>query len=549
MSSGFRIVLRAAAAFFAFAGLTCQASASTPIWWGNSIGRADVVLPGWSPVEVDGSTLVLGADRRYEWKASLLPARVSVGDDLLAGPFRLVATINGERVDIAGDRLVITQESPSSATVDTEGSLADDLSVVVSTRVEYDGLGSISITLTPGAPVNLDGFDLEVDIVRSEYQRMLAFDADTIHKRHKQVVFPAEYAGPFLNVLGFPDGERSFWLFADHAEGWIWNSNTVTEVAAHEDLLRIRQRLIGAAWTVSKPMHFEIHFLATPVRNASGEWRTHRAARLINEDEARIAHYQTWWMTAFAHQDLPYTDYPDGVRERLPKADIDAYPGVVANRAHLDDCRAVGITRLPYFSAHTLSGVDPVLEIYRDRWEVVPIKVMPDASDAPFTAEIGKRWLSQRGEGYTDYLLHRFAAMIGELGFDGLYFDQGGVIGSRNPASGGWTDSNGVRQAGTDILATRALFKRLAVLFHERGKPGLVVVHNSRVGVVPAYTFVTSMLQGEEYTVELAAGDYIRSTDLDELRSVFAPGQYGVGVTWMSQLFSPRTNIPARRGR
>ena len=44
------------------------APGARPDWWGNSLGRDEVVLPGFDPVQVDGTRLTLGA-RTYDWQS------------------------------------------------------------------------------------------------------------------------------------------------------------------------------------------------------------------------------------------------------------------------------------------------------------------------------------------------------------------------------------------------------------------------------------------------------------------------------------------------
>ena len=499
-----------------------------------------MILPGFSEVVVDGTRVLLGADRVYEWRDSLLPVSISAAGEVLSGPMTLALRQGTRTLSPSDVRVRITDRSRVGATVVADGRFGDHLTVTATTRVEYDGVAQIGIELRSVGPVTVDGLDLKVPVRRNDYTRMMAFDADTMIKRQKRVLFPNEYAGSFLNVLGFPDGERSFWLFADHAEGWIWNADTVTEVRERPRQLDVRQRLIGRSHRITGPMRFGINFLATPVKTLDRSFRTERVVRRVSAEEGRHGKYQIWWLTAFAHQNLPYTDYPPGTKSQLPAADLAVYKGPDDTRRELRRARSVGIERIPYFSTHALSGVDPALNQFRDEWAVRPPYVIPPGSDLPFTAKIARPWASHQADGFTDYLIYRFDALIDELGLQGLYFDQGGVIGSRHPDHGAWRDSNGRLQRATEIMALRDFYRRLATLFFLKGKTGAVFVHNSKTPVIPAFTFVHSMVQGEEFVIELDNLDYIDSIDLDATRSSFAGGQYGLVTTWLSELFSPR---------
>ncbi len=274
------------------------------------------------------------------------------------------------------------------------------------------------------------------------------------------------------------------------------------------------------------------------MKSLKPDWRSQRVATRVTKQEGRYGRSQLWWTTAFAHQNLPYLDYPIGTRKKIPAEDFAFYPGVDKNNQLLKKWRSFGIDRIPYFSAHTLSAIDPALNLYREQWEVDPPFVMPAKSDRPFKLKMKKPWLSHRAEGYSDYLIYHFDRVIDQLDVQGLYFDQGGVIQSKNPHHGLWVDSNGVERASTDILAMREFFKRLAVVLYKHGRRGGIYVHNSMVPIVPAYTFITSMVQGEEFVQYLEDLDYFNSTSFDQVRSKYGAAQYGVITTWLSELWS-----------
>ena len=96
-------------------------------------------------------------------------------------------------------------------------------------------------------------------------------------------------------------------------------------------------------------------------------------------------------------------------------------------------------------------------------------------------------------------------------------------------------DSNGVTQPSTDILGMRQFLKRLRTLFHLKGKPGFVLVHASNSELIPAYSFVTAIVDGEQFRHRLAGDDYIASVSLDQVRMQNSPGQYGVRNLWTPQ--------------
>jgi hypothetical protein len=198
-----------------------------------------------------------------------------------------------------------------------------------------------------------------------------------------------------------------------------------------------------------------------------------------------------------------------------------------------------GIEWIPYFSAHCLSVLDPVLDEYRAQWELLPRASLRDGMN-PYQTKYEKPLLTHRAEGYSDYLLWRLNTAMSELDIAGIYFDHGNVMGSANPANGEWFDSNGKRQQSLDILAMRSFFKRLRTLFVAHGKAGSIFVHDSAREIIPAYSFIAGTVDGEQYRRSstggeiLRDGDYLGVVGLDEFRARFSPHQYGVDTVWLA---------------
>ncbi|MFK8016600.1 MAG: hypothetical protein AB8G17_14295 [Gammaproteobacteria bacterium] len=510
---------------------------------------AQTILPGFAKLRVSGKSVRLGANREYSWGRGVLPDSLLVDGEQAAGPMRLIATVDGVEQVVTATDFAVTANYDSHVEIRTRGQIGDAVPVTVTTRIEYDGVAQVDIALDPTRAVTVSNLRFDVSVPATPSVQMLKFEAATIRQQRKHIVFEPDYHGKFLNAVGLPDGRRSLWVFADNAEGWIWNGATVTDVETRQDRVHITQHLIGSRYVLDAPRRMKLNFLMTPVRDLGSAWRSDRVVQAIAPAHAEYGNVQMWWITAFAHQNYPYTEYQDRAKLRLPAIDKQSYPGLTKNRALLAKARAIGVDRLPYFSGHTLSGVDPQFLDNETQWQALPPYVIPPGSDRPFTAKIPRPWLSHRAAGYTDYLIERFDPLIDELGFEGLYFDQGQVIDSNNPHHGAWTDSNGVVQSSTDILAVREFYKRLAMLFHRKNKRGVIYVHNSSGTIIPAYTFVTAMVQGEEFTHHLRNLDYMASASLDVVRSKMAPGQYGVVTQWLSELWSLQLKQEPKRPR
>jgi hypothetical protein len=497
------------------------------------------VLPGFTPLSADGRTLSLGGGRSYGWNDQLLPDAIGAAGRMLAGPFQLVALVNGREISLSGAP-VTRFEGDGRVWFAAGQHEIGGLTVATQTRVEYDGLAVMTIRLRSARPQTVDRLELRIPVSATPRTRMMMFSPRDLRDPLKERVTPPRYRGPFVNVIGFADGSRSFWLFADNAEGWqLGEDGDVTAVSPDGDKLEVVQRMVARPVQLdpARALTFQLCFLATPIRDGT-PWRgrAQRIASVPTAEEGVFAGRQLWWTDAFAHEDLPYIDYPGDTRQRIPPADLAAYRGRAAVRAERKRAAELGIARLAYFSGHAISPLDPAVSARRTDWEVSPPWVMSPGSDGPFTLRIARPWLSLRGAGLAEYLLDRLDRVVSELELPGLYFDQANVIDSANPASGRWTDSEGRERGSLDILATRAFYMRLAELFHRRGG-GQIVVHNIGPAVIPAFTFVDAIVMGEEYTQRVSNRDYFAVVPIDTARTEFAPGQYGIQTIWLEELW------------
>jgi len=533
-----------------FVGCGARATGPLPEWWDNDIGKAAVVVPGFAPVRADGTRVELWG-RRYEWDRSFLPVRIESLGRRLTGALELVALVDGKRTVLRAGAVEIVEARPVAVVVRATGTPIPGLRAPATTRVEYDGVAQVTLELEPTQPVTVGGLVNEVAIARNEWTRAVAFQAtqnpnDAYNARNvmkQDALLKTPARGPFRNVLGFPDGDRSFWWFADNAEGWIWNGPVVTEVIEQPRDYLLRQHLIGAEWRIEKPMTFRFNFLATPVRDMGSEWREERVTSRPPEDSGEQGKYNFWWQDAFAHPVLPYSVVPPGLSPENPDKDFDPRPARPEVRRAMRAYAARGFQRIPYFSSHCIAEFDPAFARFREQWELSP----------PFPARWGTTptpCVSHRAPGYTNYLLHRFSALIDEIETPGLYFDQAMVFDSRNPHHGAWTDSNGRTQASLDVLAHREFLKRLRVLFFEKGQPGTIVTHNSGSQVIPALTFTSTNLDGEQFRQphRIRNDDYVASIPLDEFRSLYAGGQYGVRDTWLPSMWARHAKSPNWEG-
>jgi hypothetical protein len=501
----------------------------------------DLVLPGFTPLETSGTTIRLGGGRVYAWDKSYLPISMSAADRPLVGSVEIVVAMNGQEVTVTPTSVNIITKSAEAVTVQASG-MREQVRIEVTTRVEYDGVAMSRLVLTSKQATYIPYIEFRAPITKAATTRLMHWDIPTYRKHiRKLVVSNPQYQGSFQHIVALVDGARSFWWFTDDANQWISNGQNVSRVAPGNDRVFLTQRLIIGNVMPSLPVEIGFNMLATPIKDST-PWRSPswRIARRITPEEGRGAGLHLWWPEGFPHQALPYSEWPAGVTQEIPPEDRRLHPGAVGVRTALEQARRAGLTRLPYFSAHAPSLYDPVVLAHRKEWEVVPPFVIKPGSDAPFVSTIERPWLSLRAPGLIEHLVGRFDHVIDELGIEGLYFDQGAPMTSENPTHGAWRESAKQVHATLDVLAMRRYFKSLAEMFYRKGKAGHLAVHMSSVPIIPAYTFVTALVQGEEFLLDLKNTDYMGSVPLDVIRTQYTPGQYGIGSIWLDQLWSPR---------
>ena len=139
------------------------------------------------------------------------------------------------------------------------------------------------------------------------------------------------------------------------------------------------------------------------------------------------------------------------------------------NKDLLQKWRSKNIERYPYFSAHVLSPLDPMIKKYEEIWKAIPEWRTKKKSDLPYRAKLAKTWLSHDAKGYSDYLLFRLNDIRQQLGIKGFYFDQGGILDSKNIYHNTWIDSDGKKRGSIEILAMRSFLKRLNTMLYLSG--------------------------------------------------------------------------------
>jgi len=512
-----------------------------PEW--ATIGNDEIVLPRFEPLRWDGSALRLSAERQYVWKSSPLPDQLRARGREYVVAQGLELFIDGRQINLDDMPLTTPAVTGHHVEVTRRQLTKNGIEITVTSRVEYDGVAMVTLSIVPSSAHVLNSLTYRAKIKRNEWTRLLAFRPETISRRLKKTVFEPRYSGPFLNALGVVDGSHGFWFFVDHTRNWS-PARPPTSVVSEKDYVIVQQPLVSEPIPLVDALHYNLNFLVSPVTEQIHNRRADRFCRRPNATEAKYCGVSHWWIDAFIHQTLPYVRPENTFASALSPYNRRAYKGVEHNRQEIRRYARLGIDRIPYFSAHVLHHADPAYRAHKEEWERHPrIDWSHMRYDGPFRGKRKTTFLSHLSQDYSHYLLWRMSELVDELGFEGLYFDQGMIYESKNPRHGAWKDVRGKPRGTTEILAIRSFFKRLATMLHLEGKKGRILVHNSNAPILPAYTFVTQMVQGEEFVHTLRDLDYIASTNLAEIRTRYGSSHFGVGSMWQEVLYAPSKRL------
>ena len=527
--------------FFLMCYVSGQANITgIPVWWDNDIGKEEIVLPGFDALSVHGKEVILGVGRKYVWDKSVLPQKMYSLTNEYVEDNKIIIKINGKEYTLFNQGVQFVENKRDHVIVYTKSVIKNLVEIHVKARVEYDGLISINIELMPLRKVVVEALYNQIKIKNNAWTKMQAYELEKIHKRSKKVVFNPDYKGGALSVISLDDGNRSFWWFVDNFKNWSVNKEQVTEVSQDLKNIFIVQRFINKKTELKNKITINFNYLVTPVKKEIGNQRKYRFARHITKDASKYHGVNFWWINAFSHQNYPYSVYQDDAKNKITAKDLHNYPGLYKNRQKIKKGLEKGINILPYFSAHTLNHIDPVYQKYKERWSLEPVKSWRNRTyDPPFSMHRKDVFLSHNSKGYSDYLLYRFSFLIDELDMNGLYFDQGSPYPSYNSTNGLWYDSEGKKRMSTDILALRSFYKRLATLFYSKGKKNYqIFVHNSNSAIVPAFSFVSAMVQGEVFEQRLKNYDYINSVGIDEVRGRLSGAAFGIPSIWQELIYA-----------
>jgi len=542
-----------------------------PVWWNKHAGALKQVLKPWKPIVIKGSTTELFI-KKYAYDEGLFPSQINIlGDNLLAGPMKLVIKSGGKIIDTLGASVTM-KNGPGGirATITAEKS-DGKIKIAQNGFVEFDGFIWNEITITPAAEVKIDEIYFEVPI----------------KKEFAKVFNGAPYAEPL-----FPR-----WQFAVPAEGmetepqWCVRIGSVERgiqfapvcykypeeklVVKDAKPLKIipsggamiyRYTILDTPLARRKPIKLEIGIFGLP-------------ARPYDRKQRFTLHGGSgWWNERFVRvKDKGYRNpyyYGVGWTNKPPGSPEDRYYHL--SEKNLDRASAIKKKSWDKWGSFSHCYLSPISHYadsreyayFQDEWRVTPTQAHLDLTDnlddlkdwngvdeTPMQDEFAS--ICWAAEGVQDYWMYCIEKAMKNFRRHGLpaavYIDNTGLYKCNNPYHGhGYIDDEGVRRAKHEFLGHRQWTMRLANIIRSVDpEGGHIVVHMSNFRPIGIWSAVDILVEGEQFTAawsryiadkpNLTFNDcYPRIMPLERFRSTFAKQLYGVDVAFLSQLWVDR---------
>jgi len=232
-----------------------------PPWLGSPAGVTEEVLPPWTPLEVElrgtkGNSEELRGEkgakaivvkpwgREYEF-AGAFPDRIeTAGRDVLAGPIRVVARVDGKEVVWTGSQVTGEEKRPGKVRLSASAE-SDHLQLKGQSLTEYDGMVRVDWELVSKGQVTLEELTFEIPF-KAEHAKYLYHFPGRWGSAYNAGALPEEgFTAGFRPFLWLGDEDRGLAWFSESDRNWFnADENKVTEIVRDGDRVILRLHLV-----------------------------------------------------------------------------------------------------------------------------------------------------------------------------------------------------------------------------------------------------------------------------------------------------------------
>ncbi|MFQ6096305.1 MAG: glycoside hydrolase domain-containing protein [Armatimonadota bacterium] len=237
-----------------------------PAWLGSKEGITDEVLPPWTPLRMRGAS-VRPWGRRYDFDRLPFPSKVTTaGAQVLAGPIRLVALVDGKPQAWQGERARVKRRSDSVVELATSAE-SDRLRISGTVSIEYDGLIRSDFEIASRDTALLESLVMEIPL-KEEHAKYLYHFPGRWGSAYNAGALPEEgWSGPFRPFIWLGDEERGLSWFCESERNWSpADANAVTEIVRDNGTVVLRLHIVDEPRELREPLADTFGFEATPVK-------------------------------------------------------------------------------------------------------------------------------------------------------------------------------------------------------------------------------------------------------------------------------------------
>ncbi len=529
-------------------------------WEGNSLGQADAVIPPFTPIELDGTTLRTVLREHSLSPLGLLDQVKSLDRELLQGPMRLEVTVGGQTT-VLSDATFSAEGAPHRA--ETRSQWEGVLPGSAAGEWDYDGAMRWRLTLLPG--------DREIEHLRlviplkNELCTLLHVCTDGIRFNYAGSMPSGEgriwesgraarnsIIGDYVPYIWAGAEERGFSVFGENDAGWITSGEgPCQELVREGETLNFILNLIDAPTMLTEPRELVIGFMATPAKPMPENWR-----RWAGWGVWRAPEIDDWVLSqGFLGSTITWGAHGYCLETRPRDGDVRIWE-------KFGETRRTG--RIDYaFIENWLAGyrvdtLDPeAREAAYAKWRVninsgfrrmVGSRLdhphnrnlfyfnargvrLDSAEGQTFLDEWHREAVSERGshgyasgpaydldpvESYRDYALWWYNQAFETRACDNIYWDDTfmqsnfDVVGTE-----AYLRPDGTIQPSSGLWNMRQLIRRTAILQHERGMQPVNVPHMTNTQIVPILSFAQMNYSWEDRN----SGDYQDRFPRDYIRA------------------------------
>ena len=445
--------------------------------WESQSFPQETILPPFTPIATQATEKGLHCQlalRDYAWDNTPFPTQItSQGTPLLDGPVEIL--LDGRPA--SPTEFQVLSQAPHRVEFQSQGQ-----EFLCNSWLEYDGVQWNRLTITPGKKRSL-AIRLRMTNQAAKYLHGAA--GGGIWGAKTTMAIPKGVTKlPFYYSLWVGNEERGLCLFAENRIGWTAPSRE-TFLVERDDTHTTITLQVANALPPRKSLEIGLGFLGTPIRplapNYPFDTFNWSYAAPMNRDG-----------DPHPTQDVVILDAPYGVyRGDLGSyfADTHDRDGDACANSYLQAFQRQTdghhVRPVPYLCGRYLSAKYPEMRAYRAEWSFRPELAQDYDNTGHFIYDCcpvssATDFFAQK----VRELLRRFPQM------KGLYFDFGNVPECSNGEHG--------CQGGTPLLAQREFYRRMAMVQLQEGiESPVIVLHNTDCNLLPTYTFVTHLFNGE----------------------------------------------------